>query len=172
MIDFTLETIDGRPALRLERPFAYPVERVWRAVSDPAELERWMPAAADWTPAVGETFEAGGVTGEVTEVEAPNRLVWTYGDDLYSFDLTAQNGGSVLVFTHVFDDRHLAAQTATGWETYFSRLEPHLGGGYVSEEAAHENWEETHERHAEKFGLDPTPGREFAAGLRPQAPEA
>ena len=60
MTDGTLETIDGRPALRFERTLAHSVERVWRAISDPAELERWFPAAADWTPATGETFEAYG----------------------------------------------------------------------------------------------------------------
>ena len=37
MTDGTLETIDGRPALRFERILGYPVERVWRAVSVPAE---------------------------------------------------------------------------------------------------------------------------------------
>lgn len=62
MTDGTLETIDGRPALRFERTLAHSVERVWRAISEPAELECWFPAAADWTPATGETFEAYGAT--------------------------------------------------------------------------------------------------------------
>ena len=87
MTDGTLETIDGRPALRFERTLAHSVERVWRAVSEPAELERWFPAAADWTPATGETFEAYGATGEVTEVDAPHRLAWTFGGDRYRFEL-------------------------------------------------------------------------------------
>ena len=65
----------GRPALRFERELAHSVERVWRAVSEPAELERWFPAAADWTPAAGETFEAGGATGEVTDVDALSSAV-------------------------------------------------------------------------------------------------
>ena len=43
MMDGTLEIIDGRPALRFERYLAHSVERVWRAVSEPAELERWFP---------------------------------------------------------------------------------------------------------------------------------
>ena len=90
MTDATLETIDGRPALRFERTLAHSVERVWRAISDPAELERWFPAAADWTPATGETFEAYGATGEVTEVDAPHRLAWTFGGDRYSFELAAR----------------------------------------------------------------------------------
>ena len=117
MMDGTLETIDGRPALRFERRLAHSVERVWRAVSEPAELERWFPAAADWTPAVGETFEAGGMTGEVTEVDAPRRLAWTFNGERYSFELAAHEDGCLLVFTHVFNDRTLAAQTAAGWET-------------------------------------------------------
>jgi uncharacterized protein YndB with AHSA1/START domain len=162
----TLETIDGRPALRFERTLAYSVERVWRAISEPAELERWFPAAADWTPATGETFEAYGATGEVTEVDAPHRLAWIFGGERYSFELAAQEDGCRLTFTHVFDDRALAAQTAAGWEAYLSRLDPYLAGGYLSEEAAHESWEEVHERYAERFGVDPTRGRRFLAAQR------
>lgn len=166
MMDGTLETVDGRPALRFERPLAHSVERVWRAVSEPAELERWFPAAVAWTPAAGEKLDAGGMTGEVIEVEAPNRLSWTFAGDRYSFDLAAHDGGCLLVFTHVFDDRALAAQTATGWEAYFSRLEPHLAGDFLSEEDAHEPWEEVHERYAERLGVDPAPGRRFIAAQR------
>ncbi|TMR91678.1 SRPBCC domain-containing protein [Nonomuraea basaltis] len=166
MIHGTLETIDGRPALRFERTLPYPVERVWRAVSVPAELERWFPAAVDWTPAVGETFEAGGATVEVTEVDPPHRLAWVYAGQPYSFDLAADGDGCRLIFIHVIDDRDLSAQTATGWEAYLSRLEPHLAGKDLSEEEAHERWEEIHERYAERFGVDPTPGRRFAAALR------
>jgi len=166
MMDGTLEIIDGRPALRFERYLAHSVERVWRAVSEPAELERWFPAAADWTPAPGETFEAAGMTGEVTDVDVPRRLAWTFNGELYSFELFAHEAGSLLVFTHVMNDRALAAQTAAGWESYFSRLEPHLAGGFVSEEESHEPWEEVHEHYAQRFELDPTPGRRFAAALR------
>ena len=166
MIHGTLETIDGRPALRFERILAFPVERVWRAVSEPAELERWFPAAVDWTPATGETFDIGGSTVEVTEVDPPHRLAWTYADQLHRFELFAHEGGCRLIFTHVIDDRPLAAQTATGWETYLLRLDSLLAGEDLSEEAAHQQWGEIHERYAERFGVDPTPGRRFAAALR------
>jgi uncharacterized protein YndB with AHSA1/START domain len=161
MTDATLETIDGRPALRFERTLAHSVERVWRAISDPAELERWFPAAADWTPATGESFEAYGATGEVTEVDAPHRLAWTFGGERYSFELAAQESGCRLVFTHVFDDRARAAQTAAGWEAYISRLEPHLAGGYLSEEEPHEPWEEV--MNATPSALGSTPVRAGAS---------
>jgi uncharacterized protein YndB with AHSA1/START domain len=166
VIHGTLETIDGRPALRFERTLPHSVERVWRAVSVPAELERWFPAATDWTPAPGETFEAAGATGEVTEVDPPHRLAWNYAGELYSFDLAEHEDGCRLTFVHVLNDGTPTAQTAAGWETYFSRLDPHLAGEFLSEEKAHEGWEQIHEQYAEKFGVDPAPGRQFAETLR------
>ena len=66
MIDGTQTTVDGRPALRFERRLAHPVDRVWRAVSEPAELERWFVATVPWTPRAGERFEAYGQTGRIT----------------------------------------------------------------------------------------------------------
>jgi uncharacterized protein YndB with AHSA1/START domain len=166
MTDGTLETIDGRPALRFERVLAYPVERVWRAVSEPKELEAWFPAAVDWKPEAGESLETLGMIGEVIEVDPPHLLAWNFNGDLYRFELSAADEGCRLIFLHVFDNRDLAAQTATGWSAYLSRLEPHLAGGQVSEQDAHAGWAETHERYAESFGVDPTPGRRFAAALR------
>jgi uncharacterized protein YndB with AHSA1/START domain len=162
----TLETIDGRAALRFERVLGYPIERVWQAVSVPAELARFFPGAADWTPAAGETIDLGGATLEVTEVAAPHRLAWTFGGQPQSFELSSVDGGCRLTFTHVIDDLP-AAQTATGWEVYLSRLEPHLAGGFRSDEDAHEPWPEIHERYAERFGVDPEPGRRWAAANLP-----
>lgn len=157
----TLKNIDGRPALRFERSLAYPIERVWRAVSTPSELERFFPGAADWTPAAGESIDVGGLMIEVTEVDAPRRLAWTFAGQPQSFDLVADDGGCRLTFTHVIDDLP-AAQTATGWEIYLSRLEPHLAGGFLSDAEAHKPWAEIHELYAERFGVDPAPGRRWA----------
>ena len=58
MMDGTLETIDGRPALRFQRRLAHPVDRVWRAITEPDELEDWFVARPEWRPEVGETFTA------------------------------------------------------------------------------------------------------------------
>lgn len=166
MTDGTLETINGRPALRFERNLPHSVERVWRAVSDPAELEHWFPAVAQWTPAAGEKIEAYGMTGEVTEVDPPRLLKWIFNGDEYSFELGPNEEGCRLVFTHVFDEGTPTAQTAAGWESYLKRLDAHLEGGHLSEEAAHESWGEVHERYAERFGVDPEPGRRFWSQLR------
>ena len=133
----TLQTIDGRPAVRLERRLPHAVDRVWRAVTEPDELRRWFVAPVPWTPAEGETFDAYGETVVVTDVRAPERLAWTWGDQAFSFELSAEAGATVLVFTHVFGDRSPQAQHALGWESYFMRLDFVLAGSELSEEEAH-----------------------------------
>ncbi|WP_182357208.1 SRPBCC domain-containing protein [Tomitella gaofuii] len=158
----TLTTDDGRPTLRFELDVPYPVERVWRAVSVPAELEQFFPAAAPWTPVTGEEVDLGGPVLTVTEASPPHRLEWTFAGQPQSFALSEQGDGCTLVFTHVIGDLP-AAQTAAGWECYLSRLEPHLAGGHRTEAEAHEHWLQIHDLYAEKFGVDPEPGRAWAA---------
>ena len=166
MMNGTLQTIDGRPALRFERRLAHPIERVWRAVTEPAELACWFVAPVPWKPELGETFEGAGQRGEITALQEPRLLAWTWGEERYSFELEAADDGCLLVFTHVFDDRYgPAAQHAAGWETYFDRLEAHVAGGALSEEDAHAPIAELHERYAARFGQDPAPGRRMIATM-------
>ena len=166
MIDGTLTTIDGRPALRFERRLAHPLERVWRAVTEPAELAQWFVAPVAWTPALGETFEAEGASGEITALQAPTLLRWTWAQERYSFELEPAGDGCLLVFTHVFDPSYgPAAQHAAGWETYLERLDVHLDGETLSEEDAHGSIGELHEIYADRFGQDPAPGRRMIASF-------
>ena len=134
----TQQTVDGRPALRLERRLDHPVERVWRAVTEPAELSRWFVAPVPWTPREGETFEGGGASGRITTLDPPRLLAWEWDVEHYSFELAPEGDGCVLVFTHVFNpDLGPGWQHAAGWEMYFDRLDAHLAGGFLSEEDAH-----------------------------------
>lgn len=66
-----------------------PIERVWRALTDPATLSRWMLFASnDFQPVVGHTFQFrdapgwdGAVDCEVIEVDEPHRLSYTWATD-------------------------------------------------------------------------------------------
>src|SRR4051794_1966291 len=127
----TLETVDGRPALRFERRLNHPIERVWRAITEPAELARWFVAETDSTP--WEAQEPPGA--RVAVVDPPRRLAWTWEDQRFAYELTADGDAATLVFTHVFSAALATApQHAAGWEAYFARLDAHLDGGYLSEE--------------------------------------
>jgi uncharacterized protein YndB with AHSA1/START domain len=154
--DGRLTTIDGRPALRFERRLGHAPERVWRAVSEPDELSAWFVAPIDvdrMEP--GATFEAMGQTGRVTDVRPGELLAWTWGTDDFTFEVRADGDGSVLTFTHVFDDRDHAAHTAGGWDLHFVRLEALLDGREVpSVDSLSAMIEPDHEHYAEAFGID------------------
>ena len=132
-------TVDGRAALRVERRLPHAPERVWRAVSDPAEMERWFVATVPLGPTEGEEFEAYGETGRILVVDPPRRLEWTFGIEHYWFELTPDgDAATTLVFVHVFNpDLGPGERHAAGWDVYFHRLDVHLDGGFISEEDAH-----------------------------------
>ena len=157
MTDGTLETIDGRPALRFERRLPHPVERVWRAVTEPAELDRWFVAPVPWTPTLGETFEGGGQTGRITELDPPHTIGWEWGASATPSPWRPPTTAAACCSSPTSSTRPTAArrQHAAGWETYFARLDAHLAGRSLSEERAHELVGELHERYAAAFDEDP-----------------
>ncbi len=156
MTDGALETVDGHHTLRFERDLRHPIERVWRAITEPVELARWFVAPVRWRPELGETWMALGRAGEITELREPHVLAWTFGDERFRFELTPTDGGCTLVFLHTFADRSLAAQHAAGWEAYLARLDAHLDGGYLSEADAHASTGARRERYAERFASAPS----------------
>jgi uncharacterized protein YndB with AHSA1/START domain len=156
MMSGSQQIVDGRPALRFERRLSHAVERVWRAVTEPAELARWFVVSdVPWTPQAGEVFEAGGDTGRITELEPPRLIAWTWGDERYSFELTPDGDGCLLVFTHVFNAQLGPSwQHAAGWETYLNRLDAHLADTFLSEEDAHHGIDVLLARYRERFHGD------------------
>ena len=43
----TYETYEGKPAVRFERVYPHPVERVWRSITVPEELATWFPSTVE-----------------------------------------------------------------------------------------------------------------------------
>ena len=71
-------TVDARPAVCFERSLAHPVDKVWRMITDPAELAHWFPCAVevDLRPSGKMTFTFSRdyvLDGEVLELEPPRR---------------------------------------------------------------------------------------------------
>jgi uncharacterized protein YndB with AHSA1/START domain len=72
----------------IERVVAHAPEKVWRALTDPAIIERWL-MRNDFAPVVGHRFDFhatpvpgwSGITHcQVLAVEPPHRLVYSWGD--------------------------------------------------------------------------------------------
>jgi uncharacterized protein YndB with AHSA1/START domain len=155
----SLIDVDDRPALRFERRLRSSVARVWRAVTAPDELERWFVVAIPWTPHEGETFDVFGQQGTVTRIDESRLIAWHWAGQRFQIELLPDNDGCLLVFTHILGDRAAAPEQAAGWEGYLNRLETHLAGGFLSDEQAHTDASRRHEAYAQRFGLDPEPGR-------------
>ncbi len=93
---------------RFVRFLPHPRERVFRALTDPAELKAWLPLAAPraprapLAPGAALTFDVPGappLVGEVLVSEPPARLVYTVGDERVAFELSEAPGGTVLTLS-------------------------------------------------------------------------
>jgi uncharacterized protein YndB with AHSA1/START domain len=133
----TYTTVGNRPAVRFERRLNHPVDAVWRAVTDPAELAHWFPAAIEvdeLKPGARLRFtHADGAAppsdGEILELEPLRRLAFTWGDDRLELALAPDgDDGCRLTFTHVLARRDQAARDAAGWHVCLDRLATALDG--------------------------------------------
>jgi uncharacterized protein YndB with AHSA1/START domain len=83
--------IDGRPAVRFERTYPHPVDRVWAAVSEPEGLRHWFPSRVSYEPRAGGEISFSEdpridphrepTTGRVLVFEPPHRLAFSWGGD-------------------------------------------------------------------------------------------
>jgi uncharacterized protein YndB with AHSA1/START domain len=149
---------DGRPAVRFERTYPHPLERVWAAVTDPAELVRWFPSAMELEPRKGGTVRfsgdpySEGSSGVVLTWDPPRRLAFTWGADELHLSLDdAGDGRCRLVLVNVLDDRSAAARNGGGWHVCLAELRKVLDGvpsrGPHSEDT--EPWEPVYRAHVE-----------------------
>ncbi len=126
-------TVDGRPAVRVEREYPHPIEKVWRAVTMPEHLGQWFPSSVHVDLRAGGeirfvAFEGDAASGAIETVDPPRRLTFTWGADRLTFDLVATDQGTTFTLTHTFDDRFGAASFATGWDQCLAGLRSVLAG--------------------------------------------
>ena len=99
----------------VERTFAAPVERVWKAISTKEDMKRWSFDIQQFKPEVGFefAFTAGPKEGvqylhkcKVTEVIPQKKLSYSWrfegyaGDSLVTFELSAEGNKTRLRLTH------------------------------------------------------------------------
>ncbi|WP_119726453.1 SRPBCC family protein [Thermomonospora amylolytica] len=126
-----LELDDGRPAVRFQRVYDHPIEKVWALVTEPDELAHWFPSpqvALDLTPGGAVTFSGDpnmpGSTGRIIAVDPPRRLAFTWGDDELHFDLEPLGDHRTrFTLTNVLGARNTAARNAAGWDVCLSALD-------------------------------------------------
>src|SRR5437016_8356699 len=115
----------------LVEDFPHPLERVWRALTDPEALGVWL-MENDFEPRVGKRFVLRGreipthwrgwVDCEVLELEMPNRMVWAWvhNDDAppttVEFRLDPIPDGTRLTLSHTGEiDPLIGVRLTEGW---------------------------------------------------------
>ncbi|MDP9148451.1 MAG: SRPBCC domain-containing protein [Myxococcota bacterium] len=134
-------------ALRFDELFARPIDVVWRVVTDPRMLTRWL-MDNDFEPRIGHRFTLrdpptttwrGWVDCEVLELDPPRRMVWSWdgGGDGETptrvvFELRPEGPGTRFVLRHEGDG--LPAQRRSlegGWRRKVELLARVLGPDYA-----------------------------------------
>jgi uncharacterized protein YndB with AHSA1/START domain len=159
----TLHTINGEPTLRFERRLRHPPAKVWRAVTDPAELAHWFPAAVQAELRAGapmrfvfdeEAPVDGEWAGEVLEVDPEKVFMFRWDSDVLRFELIPDADGCLLVFTQSIGGGEIgrlgAGRTAAGWDGCLDRLVGLLDDTSVAEPAGMLT---VFEHYIEKFDL-------------------
>jgi uncharacterized protein YndB with AHSA1/START domain len=144
-----LTTEDGRLVIRFVRLLPYPPEKVWQAITDPAQLAAWFPAVVDLDRPPGAELFFGvtdeqqrryGMTddpdrkpnGRMLRNEPPTLLEYEWLGEILSWEITGTADGSRLVFTNVVSDRDTAGPAAAGWEAGLEVVEAQLDGTPVT----------------------------------------
>jgi uncharacterized protein YndB with AHSA1/START domain len=173
MTDATLLTDRPRPAVRLERHLPDPPAVVWQALTEREQLRSWFPSdvivsggrwdvgAAISFPFPPEVIDLT-LTGDVLEVDEPNVLAFTWGEETLRFELSPEGDGTRLVLVDELP-AGAAARNAAGWETCLDRL--------AGLDPAPDAWQLRFERYVAAF--EPTLGAQEGppAGYKGGRPE-
>lgn len=144
--------------LVLVRELRHSPEKVWKALTDPAELREWAPYEADASlgkvGTVNLTWVGRSVMQEarVTRADAPRLL--EYND--MRWELEAHGGGTRLTLWHSIDRRFIS-MGAAGWHICFDVMDRLLGGTpigrLVGSDAMKFGWQRLNAEYAAQFGV-------------------
>src|SRR5438552_10760872 len=156
--------------LILVRELRHSPEKVWQALTDPAQLREWAPFDADRSlGTVGTTVKLTTVGAPalhvtettVTRADAPKVLEYNWGGFDMRWELEVFGGGTRLtLWTNI--DRRFISMGAAGWHICFDVLERLLAGEPIGRIVGAEamkfgGWQRLHAEYAKQFGVE-TPG--------------
>jgi uncharacterized protein YndB with AHSA1/START domain len=139
-----------RPALSIVRKFDSTTAKVWRAITEPEMLKKWMaPSDAFSVPVAEIDLRVGGryrivmnapdgevhdVSGVYREIVANRKLVYTWAwkttperESIVTIELKASGNGTELTLRHEqFADEEARNHHEQGWNGCLARLEKAL----------------------------------------------
>jgi uncharacterized protein YndB with AHSA1/START domain len=154
---------DGRWTLVFVRTLRHPPERVWEALTDPAQMREWSPFTANRNlgssgPAVvsmidGETSEDSDSI--VSVADRPRILEYSWGSGVMRWELERDGAGTRLTLRHTIDDQTYLSKVAAGWHICLVVAEHFMDGTpvgpIVGERALEYGWQELNDSYAERL---------------------
>ena len=126
--------------LRYERELRHPPERVWRALTEPELMRRWL-METDFEPTAGHHFEFrtdpgigfdGVLRGEVILVDPPRQIAYTFKGGMMRHETTVtwtlipETKGTRLILEHTgftgFADIAISGIIGLGWRRMLGDL--------------------------------------------------
>jgi uncharacterized protein YndB with AHSA1/START domain len=156
---------DDRWTLVFVRDLRHPPEKVWAALTEPAQLREWAPFAADRELASPGDATLTMIDGDASEdtpahvrrAEPPTLLEHTWGTDLLRWELAATDSGTRLTLRHTVEDREWVPKVAAGWHICLVVAEHLLDGQPIGPirgaNARNYGWDELHDAYAAKLGI-------------------
>ncbi|WFU44787.1 SRPBCC domain-containing protein [Bradyrhizobium sp. CB82] len=124
----------------VEREFAHPPQKLWRALTQPHLIAEWL-MKNDFLPEVGHRFNLTGEWGGVLDCEVltvePNKVLsytWNFAhqdaaynlESVVTFILTPTQGGTLLRVEQVGfrpDQKQAYGGAHAGWKQFLAKLE-------------------------------------------------
>ena len=153
--------------LIIVRELRHSPEKVWQALTDPAQLREWAPFEADGSlGTVGATVKlttVGAPTPRVTETtvtraDAPKALEYNWGGFDMRWELEPLGGGTSLTLW-INIDRRFISMGAAGWHICFDVLDRLLSGNPIGRIAGpvamnFAGWQRLNAEYARQFGME------------------
>ncbi len=168
----------GRWTLVFVRDLRHPPEKVWAALTDPAELGEWAPFTTDRNLATVGDVTLTMIDGDVSEeapatvrrAEPPTLLEYTWGDDLMRWELAPTEAGTRLTLRHTLQDRDWVPKVAAGWHLCLVVAEHLMDGRPIGpirgQDARNHGWDQLRDAYADALAA-PGAGRHDADGQAP-----
>ena len=153
--------------LILARELHHSPEKVWQALTDPAQLREWAPFDADGRlDAAGTTVKlttVGAPAPHVTETtvtraDAPSVLEYRWGGFDIRWELERLSSGTRLTLWHNIDRRYIS-MGAAGWHICFDVLDHLLSGDPIGrivgpDAMKFEGWQRLNGEYAKQFSAE------------------
>jgi uncharacterized protein YndB with AHSA1/START domain len=154
--------------LVLVRDLAHPPAKVWRALTDPAELREWAPFDSDrnlGTVGTAQLTTVGAPTPlvsdtQVKRADAPKLLEFNWGGQDIRWQLEPLGGGGTRLTLWHNIDRRFIAMGAAGWHICFDVMDRRLAGRPIGRMVGPDalkfgGWQRLNAEYAKHFGLKP-----------------